>query len=294
MQRDLPAEARALAALPMYFVGGLPRSGTTWVQQLLNAHPQLICLGESHFVNDLMPALAKAMAGYRVRREEGHDTWAPSVRGPAGLLLAPVMRAAFVALVHENLDGKKVGDLVATGEKTPDNIMHLREIWSVFPDVRFVNVIRDGRDGAVSAYIRFRSKLKPDMTQLDYVRAYAEGWVKRIGVARTLARGRAYHEVRYEDLHADPVGEAGRLFAFLGADAGKSAVAAALGAASFETLSGGRKRGQQDAASHYRRGEVGGWADTLNPDEIEAFEAIAGEMMDSLGYQRAAGKAHAS
>lgn len=289
MGRDLYAEQRKLSALPIFFVGGLPRSGTTWVQQLLNAHPQLVCLGESHYFNDLVPALVRTLQGYGKRREEGKGTWAPSVRGPVATpLLSPMLHAAFIALVQENLDGRDPAGLKAIGEKTPDNIMQLKRIWSMFPGARFVNVIRDGRDGAVSAYIRFRSKLPADMTQEDYARAYAEGWSGRIREARALSRGRRYHETRYEALHADPVGEAGRLLAFLGAESDPETVRVALDTASFEKLSGGRKRGQEDTASHYRRGEVGSWAEVLTPIEVEAFESIAGPVMDELGYTRAA------
>lgn len=291
MSRDLLAEQRALGALPVFFVGGLPRSGTTWVQQLLNAHPQVLCLGESHFFNDMVPALAKVVRGYSQRRAEGQNTWAPTVAGPDSTAMIPMFRTAFAALVQANLEGRDARQLVAIGEKTPDNIMLLHRIWGTFPEARFVNVIRDGRDGAVSAYIRFRAKLPEDMTQLDYVRAYAEGWVKRIGEARARARGHHYVEVRYEDLHADPDAQAARLFEYLGADSSPATVRQALDTASFEKLSGGRRRGEEDRASHYRRGEVGGWAQVLSAAEIEAFEAVAGPLMDDLGYARAAKRA---
>lgn len=292
MSRDLQAEHQVLSRLPTFFVGGLPRSGTTWVQQLLNAHPQVVCLGESHFFNDFAPALARVAHGYAKRRAEGHNTWAPTVRGPAGDIIKPVQRAAFVALVHENLEGRNPEDLVAIGEKTPDNLMLLHRIWWIFPSARFINVIRDGRDGAVSAYIRFRSKLPESMTQLDYAKAYGQGWAKRIKEAREQAKGRHYLEVRYEDLHADAEAQSARMFSFLGADSTPEAVRKAIETASFEKLSGGRKRGQEDPASHYRRGEVGGWAEVLTRAEVEAFEAEAGPMMDALGYARAADRAN--
>lgn len=290
MARDQQTERRKLGSLPVFFVGGLPRSGTTWVQQLLNAHPQLLCLGESHFFNDLVPSVIDVIKEYGERRAESRDTWAPTVRGPPVRLLGPMMYAAFIALVQANLDDRSVEPLVAIGEKTPDNIMRLDQMWSIFPRARFVNVVRDGRDGAVSAFIRFRPKLPQEMTQLDYARAYAKGWSARIREARKAAIGKPYIEVRYEQLHADPEAEAGRLFTFLGASAEQRVVADALRTASFEALSGGRKRGQQDATSHYRRGEVGGWADVLDEEEVRAFELIAGPMMDELGYARAAGK----
>lgn len=294
MARDVRTERRRLGSLPVFFVGGLPRSGTTWVQQLLNAHPQLLCLGESHFFNDLVPSLLDVVKAYGERRAESRDTWAPTVRGLEPRSLGPMMYAAFIALVQANLGDRPVEPLVAIGEKTPDNVMRLAQMWSIFPNARFVNVIRDGRDGAVSAFIRFRSKLPEEMTQLDYARAYARGWSARIRDARKAAVGKPYIEVRYEQMHADPDGEAGRLFEFLGACSDPQVVSDALRAASFEALSGGRKRGQQDPASHYRRGEVGGWAEVLSEQEVQAFEAIAGPMMDELGYARAAGKVGAA
>src|SRR3546814_13779195 len=102
-------------------------------------------------------------------------------------------------------------------------------IWAVFPEASFVNVIRDGRDGAVSAFIRFRSKLRADLTQLDYARAYATGWAERIRAARQAEAGRRYMAVRYEALHADPESGAGRLSEFLGASTEPPVVAQHLG-----------------------------------------------------------------
>ena len=65
---------------------------------------------------------------------------------------------------------------------------------------------------------------------------------------------------------------------------------AAVAAAIFESLSGGRRQGQGQARSHYRRGEVGSWAETLSAAEIAAFGDAAGPMMDELGYPRGAGR----
>lgn len=280
--------ATRLATLPVFFVGGLPRSGTTWIQQLLDANPNLACLGESHYANDLVPNLCRTVEQYNQRRTSGYATWAPTVAGPCEEILAPVLRAAFVALVQANLGARDPNALVAIGEKTPDNLMRLPLIWKIFPAARFIHVIRDGRDAAVSGHARFRNKLNPSWTRADYVREYARGWDERIHRAREFARGRdTYLEVRYEDMHAAPEAQAARLFRFLGASDDADCVARCLRTASFEQLSGGRRRGEVDADSHYRRGEVGGWCDTLTAEEVAEFESIAGGMLDALGYARA-------
>lgn len=296
ISRDLNAAAHSidqqaehLAKLPVFFVGGLPRSGTTWIQQLLNAHSNLVCLGESHFINDLTHKLRATVEHYSQRRADGHETWAPSVVGPDEEMLLPVLRAAFVALTQANLGQKDSRALVALGEKTPDNIMRLPLIWRIFPEARFIHIIRDGRDAVASAHARFREKLNPSLSRIQYVGEYAREWDKRIRQARALGNGREnYMELRYEEMHGTPEAQAARLFRFLGAADDEDCLGHCLQAASFERLSGGRLRGEVDSNSHYRRGEVGGWRDTLTAEEVAAFESIAGGMLDTLGYARSA------
>ena len=279
-------DVRQLADLPVFFIGGLPRSGTTWLQKLLNAHPAVLCMGESHFINDLVPKLAGTVGEYSERRAQGVATWAPTVRGPDTAQMLPILRTAFASLSAANLDGKLAEGLVAVGEKTPDNLIHLARLWTVFPQAMFINIIRDPRDGAVSGFARFRSRLPADLDLGAYVAAYSKDWSDRIRNARRLAeeRGAGYAEVLYEDLHRQPEPEATRLFRFIGASDDAEIVRAAVDEASFERLSGGRKRGDEDPASHYRRGEVGGWREVLEADTVAAVARSAGPLMEDLGY----------
>ncbi|NQW09994.1 MAG: sulfotransferase [Alphaproteobacteria bacterium] len=285
MATDLDATIRRLEDVPVFFVGGLPRSGTTWVQQMLNAHPQVLCVGESHFFNDLMAGIGRAVLDYTSRRASGVGTWAPSAVGPDRARMLPVVRTAFASLASANLGDHDVERLVVIGEKTPDNVYQLHRIWAVFPQAKFIHVIRDVRDACVSAYIRFRAKLPADMDRPTYIGFYARDWMSRITSAREQAEGQDYLELRYEDLQLDTEAQMVRVFGFLGADVGSGVVADAVRVASFEALSGGRRRGEEDRQSHYRRGEVGGWRDELTVEEVALFEDIAGPMMRTLGYQ---------
>ena len=47
-----------------FFVGGLPRSGTTWVMHLLDAHPRLCCVGEAGFFNVLGKGMSQMFSSY--------------------------------------------------------------------------------------------------------------------------------------------------------------------------------------------------------------------------------------
>src|ERR1700679_327913 len=61
-QEDLAALARK----QLFFVGGAPRSGTTWLQQMLDAHPEICCRGEGLFHKHLAESLEATMA---IRRD---------------------------------------------------------------------------------------------------------------------------------------------------------------------------------------------------------------------------------
>lgn len=285
MGTDLDATIRKFEALPVFFVGGLPRSGTTWVQQMLNAHPEVLCLGESHFLNDLVPGVGRAMLKYSDRRAAGEGTWAPTVNGPDRDHIAVVLRTAFATLGSMNLQDRDINRLVTFGEKTPDNLYQLNRLWSIFPQAKFIHVIRDVRDACVSAYIRFRAKLPEDMDRPTYIGHYARDWMSRIVTAREGAEGHDYLELRYEDLQHDTMQQMIQVFDFLGADSSYAVVAETVQAASFEILSGGRRRGQEDRQSHYRRGEIGGWRDELTAEEVALFADVAGQMMRNLGYE---------
>lgn len=289
MSASIEAIIQRLSEMPVFFVAGLPRSGTTWLQQMLNAHPQVLCLGESHFINEMLPELYQVLITYTKQREKGDRTWAPGVVGPSVKHMGPIFRTAFAALAAANLGDKDLSRLAVIGEKNPDNLMYAERLWRVFPGARMVHIIRDPRDGAVSGFTRFRPRLPKEMTRVEYVDAYSRDWARRISDARSAAAGQPYMEIRYEDLHADTTARAADIFRYIGVSDDPADVAAATEASSFERLSGGRKQGEADAASHYRRGEVGGWRDELTPEEIGIAERNASEMLTSLGYALSGG-----
>jgi hypothetical protein len=86
------------------------------------------------------------------------------------------------------------------------------------------------------------------------------------------------HELRYRDLHDDPIGAAGRLFGFLGAPCDPVLIAQVAAATSFESLAG-RKPGEEDMSSFLRKGVVGDWRDKLDADSVRLISESCGELM---------------
>jgi hypothetical protein len=206
------------------------------------------------------------------------------------------------------------------GDKSPLlNADFIEEVARVYPEARVIHIIRDGRDQAVSMLhhvwnrstdqggvqtlmpgeFERREIYRQDPKKLlqtgdgmfteERLRGAARSWNARVG--KTAKDGPAllgpnYTEVRYEDLLGHPDEEVGRLAGFLGADTSEKAVHRAVGSASFEKLSRGRERGQEDTSSFYRKGIAGDWKNYFTARDRQIYKEEAGELLIRLGYER--------
>ena len=187
---------------PAPFVVGMNRSGTTLLRMMLDAHPQLVIPPETHFVPDLIRATRKrgAKPADALAAMNSHREWEDFGFTDAealGWLEAlprlepgPAVRAFYEAYAARA--GKP-----RWGEKTPRYVLKMPLISEAMPEARFIHVIRDGRDVALSVLDR-------TVKDLDSAEV-ARRWSRKIERARDDApRLEHYLEVRYEDLVADP------------------------------------------------------------------------------------------
>lgn len=197
-----------------------------------------------------------------------HDAWwaaCPSRDWPG--VIAGLFRIVHAAEMGET--GVPWERLV-WGDKTPRYMTEIPLLAGLFPASRFVHIVRDPRDCALSAAAAWGSA--PLRT--------AHRWAEQVGRCRQdgAALGPArFLELRYEDLVADVRGELARVFAFLGlplpSDAGRFLRVP-------ENLGAGR--GRTDVVAANRRK----WATAMAPSLRRRIEAIAGELMDAYGYER--------
>jgi hypothetical protein len=176
------------------FIIGCARSGTTLVRLILDSHPNISAGAETKFLPELGEMVERA------RLDGKFDVTRPYVlelmRGFYGRLQADYMLRR----------GKR-----RWAEKTPGYTLHLPLIEELYPDAQYVHVIRDGRDVVASHRDRwgYRAALGTALRK----------WRRYVTVARRFGRRLPpdrYHEVRYEDLVADPEKAARELLAFLG------------------------------------------------------------------------------
>jgi hypothetical protein len=280
---------------PYLFVVGAPRSGTTVLQRMLDAHPELAVINQTRWVpgwyvkrigltpNDhVTPELLDRLYGLRhftklrIERRELEDR--------LGLPLAQVPYSHFVSVAFD-LYGEARG-IRRVGEKAPQYLRRLRVLNGLFPETRFVHIIRDGRDVALSvAQWKKQAGLARRITTYDEEPMATIGfwwdWLVRLGREAGGPLGpQRYQELRYERLVAKPAEESARLCEFLGLP---------YDDAMLRFHEGRTKEDPElDAKKAWRPVTPGlrDWRTEMPREQVERFEAAAGGLLDDLGYER--------
>lgn len=308
VRKQLAAGVDSASSAPVFFIVGQQKSGTTWLMRMLDAHPEILCKGEGRFFG----------AGWRQENIKESNDLRPASSLYNALLDSEYLRVWVDRSIwsrHENADEHLdnltrlavdyflKNELVKTGKKmvgdkspllSPDTI---KEISRIYPEAKVIHIIRDGRDAAVSALHHSRNfgsgNPAPKQTgesrfSKNQLRKLAADWRDRVG--RTVEEGPTllgenYREVRYEDLLKRPEVELRLLIEFLGAAVYPETLSRCVAATSFEKLSRGRERGQEDATSFFRKGVAGDWKNTFTDQDRETFKREAGELLVKLGYE---------
>jgi len=277
-----------------FFVLGAPKSGTTWLQKALNAHSQVVCVGEGHFVDKFVSLVGPALKQYFdhqavVARNvyEGNAGYRHDRQASIEFLAKAFVLDAFARL--ERPAGTRW-----VGDKTPANVEHLGSLYRLFPDAKFINIVRDGRDTLVSTFKHAERVMranghKEDLAGflLEKTGNYTNRWARSLEVAETFSREHpgSLHTLRYEDLKNDFAATLGRALTFLGADVNEDEIGRCETESSFKKLSGGRDVGQEDPNAFVRKGIVGDWRANLNEQHLEIFNAQGARWLAHYGYE---------
>jgi Sulfotransferase family len=281
---------------PVPFVVGMNRSGTTLLRMMLDAHPQLTIPPETHFVPALIKACRQpgatpetALAAMKSAREWGDFGFsdAEMLERLRRKRLKPgaAVRTFYEAYLEQQ--GKS-----RWGEKTPTYVQRMPLIQGALPEARFVHVIRDGRDVALSVLDR----TVRDLTAADVARR----WQKKINKARADApRLRHYMDLRYEDLILDTEPVLRRVCEFIELDFDpamldyhersserlKEMARALPGDGRAQHLSVERRMATHAMTRKPPSADrVARWRTKMSASDRAAFEAVAGDLLAELGY----------
>jgi hypothetical protein len=291
---QLHAGISALRQKQVFFIGGSPKSGTTWLRLLLNAHPAVSCSGEGHFIDRLAGYLKNAVDQHCQLIDSDNKRLFNEVESYPRLDNADTqyMLASCIALFLIKQSQHKPAR--AIGEKTPGNIRFFGHLGALFPTAKFIQIVRDGRDCTVSAWfhnLRDPEWIKYNLGSMEaFAKRVAEVWAGDLASAQQFADRQPHRilRIRYEDLAAAPEMILARLFEFLGVEHDEKVVAQSLSDASFAKFSGGRNPGEENRLSFFRKGVAGDWRNHFSEDALQAFREAAGPWLERLGYERPA------
>src|ERR1017187_6837474 len=189
-------ERKRITIPPLAFLGGHPRSGTTLLERILDAHPAVAALDEpTAFLDVLQPEFHKSQ-----------NLSSPRIN---------VLRRLYTQALLQELGPGSTGKLLV--DKNPSPAARLPLWLRVFPELRVLIALRDPRDVVLSCYFQNIPLNAANVNFLSFehlVKHYAD--LMDIWLAVREWEGFAWLEVRYEDTVAALEKEGRRVTEFLG------------------------------------------------------------------------------
>ena len=294
-----------------FFILGHARSGTTLLMRLARLHPEVHCNYQAHFFTR-KPLLKSLVDSAEI------EEWLTrkSNRWNHGRDLSPLVLRASADFIMER-DAAREGKMIV-GDKSPSSVIHgqvVRDMHSLYPDAKIVNIVRDGRDVLISE--RFRNfveeskfltgedkriiaDLRVDPAPFSdgrrsiftetFIRNIASRWVNDLVETDAEAQrlySNQYHSLRYEDLLENPFEELKKLWRFLGvkeiSDVLNDEIKSEMGSNPDEEWQAKRNEG---IASFLPKGQAGNWQRLFTEKDKSVFKDVAGEMLVKWQYEK--------
>jgi hypothetical protein len=286
----------------MPIIVGSPRSGTTLLRLMLDAHSELAIPPETGFLTIGSTLSGK---GDKLRENFHHaivnygeplpswadfdiskeDFWS-ALSDVKPFNISEGYRAFY--RLYATRRGKP-----RWGDKTPIYCKHLDTIRRVLPEARFIHIIRDGRDAALSLRQMWFSPGWDIETQACY-------WRDCIVAARRAGVGHPdYLEIRYEELILNPRATLEQVCAHVdltyenGMLSYNERAGERLREHKGRSLPDGtpfitqeqRLKQQQRATKPLDPTCVFAWKRTMDAEEKRKFVLVAGDLLEELGYE---------
>jgi tetratricopeptide (TPR) repeat protein len=182
------------------FILGMPRSGTTLVEQILSSHPEVFGAGEL--------ALMAQLVGGRLQPRGGFPTG-----------FTALSDAERLALGRDYVDGlrQRSAEHRYVTDKMPHNFLRLGAIRAALPNAKILHCRRDPRDNCWSIYKENFAGHHPYAHDLKELGEYHRLYQGLMAHWRAVYPGQ-FLEVDYEDLVAAPEPQVRRMLAYCGLD----------------------------------------------------------------------------
>jgi hypothetical protein len=268
------------------FIVGCGRSGTTLLRVMLSGSERLMIPPES----DFLWRTARRF-GTAARMHNRHEEFITTLEQISSFSALELSRDE----IHEVLDQEKsdtVADCVAAvyrlyarklgrsrwGDKNPFYVRYLDVIERLFPNLRVIHLVRDGRDVAVSLR---KTKMRPHNLFLT-----ARRWTRCVEAGRRwgAAHPDRYIEVRYEMLIEQPEQELRRVCTFIGEPFSPAMLDYHKENQDLRQVAPAERSHHRNLARPIMAGNAEKWRVELSLHDKQIIETVAGSTLSAAGY----------
>jgi tetratricopeptide (TPR) repeat protein len=189
------------------FVIGMPRSGTTLVEQIIASHPKVHGAGELQTFNDVV---------LTVRGPDGNTIPYPEF---VSALQAPALKqlgARYLGLVRELAAKAGHANAQHVTDKMPSNYYFAGLIHLALPNAKIVHTMRDPVDTCISCFSKLFSAEQNHTYDLAELGRYYKRYERLMAHWRRVLPAGRILDVKYEGVVADLEGQARRIIAHCG------------------------------------------------------------------------------
>lgn len=286
----------AQPTLPLFFIIGRPRSGTTLLRMLFEAHPQVTVPPESPFIvflykkygritrwdeatitafcDDVMAQ--RYFSKWLIERdtllewllqEKGEHTYQHMVKK--------------VCLAYHSVYPKS--DIVLIGDKNPAYALYINRVHQIFPEAKIIYITRDYRDNYLSlTRVNFEVPVVPLVV-------YRWKFALKMALELKKKNPDKIYMLRYEDLATNPEPHLRAMCKFLDLPFDASVFSFYEKKAEMEQAYGGSdeiKTIHRSLLNPISTDRLDRWKEEMTPGQIRMADLVAGKLADETGYKR--------
>jgi hypothetical protein len=280
-------EFEKIRKIPMVFILGNERSGTTLLRTLLNSHPNIIATPESKFAVKLYPRFGKIKKWtekdvHNIINELYKESFFLKIwRIERTLLTSRLLSikdlvdySSVCKIIYFSMRNDKENILVII-DKNPIYVLFIPVLLKIFPEANFIHLVRDPRDNVNSHAKSF------GVQNIGFAAQKWLGFNKILRKARQLMPNRIYL-LLYEDMAGETELNMKKLCSFLGVNYNKAMLLNTFSdhLKSFDTEKPIIDRAKEIHSNLFEpvnTSNIGKWKKDMSPDKIKLVEKITGK-----------------
>ena len=293
---DKPLVNKDISSVPLFFIIGRPRSGTTLLRILFEAHPNVLIPPESPFIISLYKKYEKATSWDEqtikefcedLFKQRYFDKWLIDKEKLYRSLMEVKGRNTFQSIVmkvystYQSVFDKK--EIFLIGDKNPFYSLFIHRIHKLFPEAKIIHITRDYRDNYLSLIkVNFEVPIVP-LVIYRWKFAY-----RRMQMLKKKCPELIY-SLKYEDLASDPEKQFQAVCRFLGIDYDPSVMSFYEKKSEVEkvyTVSDELRQVHQSLFNPISTVRMNLWQTDMKPRDIRIADLVAGRSAEKAGYIR--------